>query len=74
MPVDTYVNTGQTAGEECGSTYAGRHLTFEESVLVHPYHADGFVDGGDPVLYDNIVGVAFKSAAAGDAAREEVDG
>jgi len=65
MPVNTYVNTGQSAGKETSSTYAGRHLTFEESVLVHPYHsADGFVDGGDPVRYGDIVGVAFKSAAA----------
>jgi len=64
MPVDVYVNTGQSAGEEASSTYEGRMLTFEESVLTHPYHADGFVDGKDPVLYDNIVGVAMKGAAA----------
>ena len=66
MPVDTYVKTGQSAGEEASSTGAGRHLTFEESVLTHPYHSDGFVDGGDPVLVDNIVGVAFKGASAAD--------
>lgn len=64
MPVNAYINTGQSAGQECSSTGEGRHLTFEESVLVHPKRTDGLVDGGDPVLYDNIVGVAFKSAAA----------
>jgi hypothetical protein len=64
MPIQ-YLATGHTAGEECSSTYEGRHITLEESYLSHPYHADGFVDGGDPVLIgDNIVGVAFKSAAA----------
>ncbi|GAG23403.1 unnamed protein product, partial [marine sediment metagenome] len=64
MPVNKYVNTGQSAGEEASSTGEGRHLTFEESVLGHPYHSDGFVNKGDPVIYDNIVGVAFKDAAA----------
>lgn len=64
MPTDVYVNTDQAAGEECSSTNEGRHLTFEESVLTHPYHADGFVDGGDPVFYGDTVGVAFKSASA----------
>ena len=64
MPVDTYVNTGQTAGEEASSGGEGRVLTFEESVLTHPYHADGFVDGKDPVVYGDIVGVALKGAAA----------
>lgn len=64
MPVDTYANTGQSAGEECSSTGGGRHLTFEESVLTHPYHADTFVDGGDPVFVGDTVGVAFKGAAA----------
>ena len=60
-----YPITYRTAGEEGSSTYEGRHLTFVESDLVHPYHADGLVDKGDPVLVgDNIVGVAFKSAAA----------
>ena len=63
MPVDVYVNTGQSAGEQASSE-AGDNLTFEESVLIHPYHSDGMVDGGDPVVYDNIVGVAFTDAAA----------
>lgn len=52
------------AGDQVSSTYEGRHLTFLESELTHPYHADGFVDVGDPVVMgENIVGVAFKSAA-----------
>ena len=65
MAANLYDPTGHTAGEECSSTYEGRHLTFEESQLVHPSHTDGFVDSKDPVLVgDNIVGVAFKGAAA----------
>lgn len=67
MPVvvDTYVNTGQAAGEEASSTGLGRHLTFMEYVLTHPYHAaDNLVDGGDPVHYGDTVGVCFKDAAA----------
>ena len=65
MP-ELYLATGHSAGEECSSTYEGRHLTFEESIITHPEHlADGFVDGGDPVLIgENIIGVAFESAAA----------
>lgn len=60
-----YLATGHLAGEECSSTYEGRHLTIEESLITHPTHADGFVDGGDPVMVgENIVGVAFSSAAA----------
>lgn len=63
-----YLNTGHTAGEECSSTYEGRHLTIEESLITHPYHSDGFVDGGDPVVVGGtdgvIVGVAFSSATA----------
>ena len=59
-----YVYT--TAGTEVSSTYEGRHLTFLESEITHPSHpADGLVDGKDPVLVgENIVGVAFSSAAA----------
>ena len=57
-----------TAGDEISSTYEGRHLTFLESELFHPYHADGYVDKGDPVVAQTstgrIVGVALKSAAA----------
>ena len=59
-----YLSTGHLAGEECSSTYEGRHLTLEESYLTHPSHTDNMVDQGDPVLCgENIVGVAFNSAA-----------
>ena len=55
-------------GDEISSTYEGRHITLLESDLVHPTHADGFVDKGDPIVSATgrpaIVGVAFKSAAA----------
>ena len=57
-----------TAGDEISSTYEGRHITLLESDLVHPTHADGMVDKGDPIVSATgtpaIVGVAFKSAAA----------
>ncbi len=60
-----YLNTGREAGDEISSTYEGRHITLEESYLTHPSHVDGFVDKGDPVVVgEDIVGVAFKSAAA----------
>jgi len=65
MPTtDIYVNTGQLAGEQCSSGGEGRVLTFEESVLTHPSHTDGMVDGKDPVCIGKIVGVAMKGAAA----------
>ena len=55
-------------GDEISSTYEGRHITLLESDLIHPAHADDFVDKGDPVVSatgkPDIVGVAFKSAAA----------
>lgn len=65
MPQNLYSITGRSSGEEISSTGEGRHLTFEESVLIHPTHADGFVDVGDPVVVgENIVGVAFTGGAA----------
>ncbi len=66
MPVQ-YLATGHSAGEECSSTYEGRHLTLEESLLNHPSQTDGFALKGDPVLDaggENIVGVALKSGFA----------
>jgi hypothetical protein len=75
MPgVTAGVYTGSLdAGTEVSSTYEGRHLTVYEAELIHPYHADGFVDKGEPVVlcdsgvpttYGLAVGVAFNSAAA----------
>lgn len=65
MPTtDIYVNTGQSAGEECSSGGEGRVLTFEESLLTHPSHTDGLVDGKDPVCIGDIVGVALQGASA----------
>ncbi len=60
-----YPITGEAAGNEASSTYEGRYVSVVESELTHPYHSDGFVDGGDPVMYGaNIVGVAMSSASA----------
>lgn len=62
------VADAQGPGEEISSTYEGRHLTLLESDLVHPTHADGFVDKWDPVVSATglpcIVGVALQSALA----------
>ena len=59
-----YISTGHVAGEEVSSTYEGRHITLEEGLLVHPFHADGLVDKGDPCYRRDggLVGVAFTSA------------
>jgi hypothetical protein len=61
-----YLATGHVAGQQCTSTGEGRIIGLEENLLVHPYHADGLVDHGDPVLSLNgdIVGVAMFSAVA----------
>ena len=65
MPDSPYNATGQVAGNQCSSTYEGRHVSILESLLTHPTHADGFVDGGDPCVFGDVgVGVAHKSAAA----------
>jgi hypothetical protein len=63
MPYGVY--TPGVAGDEVSSTGEGRHLTFSESQITHPYHAaDGFVDHGDPVLVgENIVGVVVGPSA-----------
>lgn len=63
-------------GTEVSSTYEGRHLTMVEDELMHPLHADVFVNKGDPVViaralgatphtaYGLAVGVAFNDGAA----------
>ena len=71
-----YLATNHSAGDECSSTYEGRHITVEESYLSHAYHSDGLVDKGDPcVLGKNIVGVALNSAtASGDLITLDTEG
>ncbi len=69
MPQGVYPEANaKTAGWEISSTYEGRHVTLEESLLVHPSTGDGLVDKGQPVVFGTTglqgVGVAFKSAAA----------
>jgi len=59
-----YVMTTKLAGDEISSTYEGRHVECQESDLVHPTTADGFVDKGMPILMGKLVGVAFADAAA----------
>jgi len=56
-------------GEEVSSTYEGRHVTLLESELIHKAgNVGGFVDKGNPVVFDitegHGVGIAFTSAAA----------
>lgn len=55
-------------GQQISSTYEGRHVTLLESDLIHPTHADGFVDQYDPVVFGTTglqgVGIAMISAAA----------
>ena len=69
MTVNVYDPSGGSAGRSVGemlnSLAPHNILTFEESVLTHPTHADGLVDKGDPVIVgENLVGVALKSAEA----------
>ncbi len=52
------------AGRQISSTSEGRHVNIEEQVLIHPSHADGLVDKGDPVAFFDGVGVALKSASS----------
>ena len=54
------------AGSEGSSTQEGRYVNIYEELLVHPTHADGFVDKGDPVVASMLVGIALKSGASID--------
>jgi hypothetical protein len=63
-PLNPYYDTHRSAGEEVSSTFEGRHIEVLESDLVHPFHADGLVDKGDPVALFDGVGVAMRSAEA----------
>jgi len=56
-------------GDEISSTYEGRHLTLLESELIHKAgNVGGFVDKGNPVVFDitegHGIGIAFTSAEA----------
>jgi predicted RecA/RadA family phage recombinase len=42
----------------------GDNVTVVESVLVHPTHSDGLVDGGDQIVCHRLVGVANFDALA----------
>jgi len=55
---------GKTAGTEVSPIDHGLAITVLESLLTHPTHADGFVDKGDPVVFNSLVGVAKVGAAA----------
>ena len=59
-----YDATYAHAGGEISSTSEGRHINIIEEMIVHPAHADGFVDKGDPVVVQMLVGIALNSAAS----------
>ena len=54
------------AGCEGSSTQEGRYVNIYEELLVHPAHADGFVDKGDPVVASMLVGIALRSGGSID--------
>ena len=54
-------------GDEISSTYEGRHVTVLESDLVHPVHAGGIVNKGDPVVFGTTGLQAVGVALGGDA-------
>lgn len=59
-----YYDPNRQAGEEVSSTGEGRHILVLEENLMHPTHADGLVDKGDPVVFYDGVGTALKSATS----------
>jgi hypothetical protein len=63
MPI--YNSTGHTSGEECSSTYEGRHVTILGSNLlsVGTVATTGLVKGEAVVFGDEGVGVAFNTVA-----------
>jgi len=62
-----YDATYRHEGGEGSSTLEGRHVNIYEDLLVHPWHPDGFVDKGDPVIAGySLVGVALRSANSTD--------
>lgn len=61
-----YTENPYTTARTAGTRYnQGEYVTVQESELVHPTHADGFVNKGDQVSFgNNGVGVSMDSAAA----------
>jgi hypothetical protein len=59
-----YDATYAHAGGEISSTSEGRHVNILEDLMVHPTHADGFVNKGDPVVAQMLVGIALNSATS----------
>ncbi len=78
------VADAKAAGDEVSSTYEGRHVTLLESDLIHPVHAGGIVNKGDPVVFgagatgqEVGVGVAFDGdddTVAGDLIAIDTEG
>ena len=67
--LNPYYNVYAVKGQEVSSSLEGRHVNILEGDLVHPAHADGFVDKGDPVSFGIGwfglgVGIALKTASA----------
>lgn len=58
-------------GDEISSTYEGRHVTVLESDLIHPVHADGIVNKGDPVVFG--AGASGEEVAVGVALGGDAD-
>lgn len=61
-----YDATYMHPGGEISSTAEGRYVNIYEDLLIHPAHADGLVDKGDPVVVQQLVGIALKSAVSSD--------
>jgi predicted RecA/RadA family phage recombinase len=59
-----YYDPNREAGEEVSSTFEGRHVYIQESILIHADHGDGLVDKGQPVAFWDGVGIALKSATS----------
>ena len=59
-----YYDPKRSAGEEVSSTFEGRHIYVQESLLTHVDNGDGLVDKGQPVAFWEGVGVALKSATS----------
>jgi hypothetical protein len=59
-----YYDPNREAGEEVSSTFEGRHVYIQESVLIHADPGDELVDKGQPVAFWDGVGIALKSATS----------